>query len=139
MNKTLKFASLSQIEDALSNALSNGLWDGYTPFDSVDYDEGAYAKAKEDLMAKGVKEPDLESIQAHMVMMGGYLRFRDPDERKWCRITLQSWIIALQSYADEPLNGTIEDVLKGDPESKLDAFDYSNLIQFATFGEVIYG
>lgn len=143
MNKTLKFAKREQIESALDDALSNGLY-GTQTFDDVDYDEEAYAKARKSLIDGGTAEADLtiEAIQARMVMDGGRLKLHDPEERKWYNVTLWSWIVALEKYADEkPIDDghTLKDVLNGDPDARLDFEDYDWLLQVAALGEYVYG
>lgn len=128
-------------EEAISDILSNGLWEGYCGFDDVYYDEGDYIDAKNELVDEG-KELTIENVEARIIMSGKHIKLHELEaeyDRGWHKLDLQSLIRGLTLYARNPINGTIDDVLKSDPQARLDADDYDAILQYACFGEILFG
>lgn len=128
--------------EVIATILTDGLWG--IGFDSVDYDEGDYKTAKEALLAEGYEKSYLtvEDVQARMLLDGKTIRLHMAEERpneEWYDLTLDTLIDGLRKYGKDPINGTLWDVLKGDPEGRLDAYDYDAILQYACYGDVIIG
>lgn len=123
--------------------LSNGLWQGACGFDNVGFDEADYDEAKEALKAKGFeRELCVEDVFAQMLLMGRKLRLHMAEERedeKWYELTLDKLIEGVKAYAKKPVNGSLYDLLEGDPNGRLDSHDYDAVLQYACYGDVIIG
>ena len=133
---------LNLTHEAIVNILSNGFFVGCTGFDDVDYDHTEYGKAKKALIAEGFKDLCLEDVQAKMLAMGYSLKLHmlgEPGNKEWYELTLDKLVRGIEKYAEEPVNGSVMDVLGGDPNANLDAIDYDTILQYACFGKVLIG
>ena len=131
-------ATFETIVDILSNGLAQECG-----FDDVDYESGDYGKAKQALLGSGFEDPCLEDVQAQMLVMGLPLRLHMAEEEpgeEWYDLTLGKLIRGIEKYdASEDWLGRAWDVCNGDPESRLDFWDYDAILQFAVYGEVALG
>lgn len=128
--------------EVIATILTDGLWG--IGFDSVDYDEGDYKTAKEALLAEGYEKSSItiEDVQARMLLDGKAIRLHMAEERpneEWYDLTLDTLIDGLRKYGNDPINGTLWDVLNGDPDGRLDAYDYDAILQYACYGDVLIG
>lgn len=131
-------ATFETIVDILSNGLAQECG-----FDKVDYEWDDYDKAKQALLDSGFENPCLEDVQAQMLMMGLPLRLHMAEEepdKEWYVLTVDKLIEGIEKYdASKNWKGRAWDVCNGDPESRLDFWDYDAILQFALYGEDIIG
>ena len=132
-------------QEAIADVFANGLWMGQCGFDDIDFDKGDYEEAKNELIyAQGMDEELVcaEDVEAKMLLMGKTIRLHMAEEREdeeWYDLTLDKLIEGVKKYGEHPINGSLRDVLEGDPDCKLDATDYDAILQYACFGEVLIG
>lgn len=141
----IEFATVHKLtRDVIANILTDGLWIGYCAWDDIDYDKADYESAKADLLAEGLSNDQIciEDVQAKMLENGKRLRLHEVDHSSktgWHTLGLEDLVRGLCEYGKKPINGTLEDVLQGDPNAQLDANDYDAILQYAIFGEIVIG
>lgn len=125
------------VEDILANGFAS-----VCGFDEVDFDKSEYLTAKQSLLDEGLTSPVIEQVEARMLFMGFKLRLHMAEERhdeEWYDLTLADIMDGLRKYAKDPINGSVEDFIIGDPDCRLDFYDYDAVLQYATYGEVLIG
>ena len=125
--------------DDVVTILSDGLADR-CGFVDVDYIETEYYMAKAKLKDAGIIDPVLEEVQAMMLHMGFAITLID-EENECHALTMDKLVKGLDMCADRimveyqcsKIHAISQLIEKGD------FYDYNNVLQYAIYGEIIYG
>ena len=128
--------------DDLVTVLSDGLA-MECGFESVDYSKDDYDEARFELLSLNVHPDEIthELIEAQMIRMGMRFELVEVDIHEHHRLTLQMFANGFRMQAESymkqydctKMHAIISMMEEGD------FYDYNAILQYAVFGEVIYG
>lgn len=129
-----------QLTDLLSNAFQMQIG-----FDTVDWDEGDYKMAKQSL-ADGKVKPQYgelgdgyctEEVLARLLFLGRKIKLEEAETENWKSVGLEDICRGIKQYIQDGYNTGCKSVQSLIDDG--DSIDADAVLQYAAYGEVIYG
>lgn len=125
-------------EEDLSTLLANACADVCGFSGAKEKDRKSYNAAKKQLIAEGAILPCVEDIWARMLLNGGSMEFTDPEDGREIEVNIHDIAKAVIDYGNSHVASDLGPSLKAIAEDG-DFYDADAVIQFAMYGNVIYG